>query len=189
MTSPKTRSLIIRLHLLIAAFMFPAIVMFLGTGALYTWGNTGAYVDTEHRIALTQPLSDDKDVLTGIAATELARLGIAHPGGSPSVRSVGDAFRLEWSGANRDVHLAPTADPAVGLLTVKETTLHRRLVQLHKAKGTTVFKVYATLLAVALFLLVASGLIVSLVTPAYRRLTWWAAGIGTATFIGAVAVG
>ncbi len=189
MASPKTRSLIIKLHLLIAAFMFPAIVMFLGTGALYTWGITGDYVDTEYRVALSAPLTDDKDALTQVATAELARLDIAQPSGSPSVRSVGDAFRFEWSGANRDVHLAPTDDPAVALLTVKETTIHRRLVQLHKAKGTTLFKIYASFLAFSLFMLVASGLIVSLITPAYRSMTLWASGVGAVLFVSAVMLG
>lgn len=189
MASPKTRSLIIRIHLLIAAFMFPAIVMFLGTGALYTWGITGDYVDTDYEIALAAPLANDEAMLAAVAAAELARRDIALPGGSPGVRSVGEGFRLEWSGANRDVVLAPTDDPAVGLLTVRETTLHRRLVQLHKAKGTTLFKLYATLLAAALFLLVASGLAASLMTPAYRGLTIWASGAGAVLFVGAVVLG
>jgi hypothetical protein len=187
--SPAARQWLVKLHLIIAAFMFPAIAMFLGTGALYTWGVTGDYVDTEHQVTLSAPLTDDKEALTALAARELARLDIAPPSGSPSVRSLGDAFRLEWSGANRDVQLAPTADPRVATLTVKETTLHRRLVQLHKAKGATAFKIYATVLAAALFLLVVSGLVIGLVTPALKRLTWAAGGLGALGFIGAVALG
>lgn len=189
MTSLATRQLIIKLHLIVAAFMFPAIVMFLGTGALYTWGNTGEYVDTKHSIALSQPLSDDKDALKKVAAAELTRLGIAPPSGSPSVRKLGDAYRFEWSGANRDVYLEPTDDAAVGKLTVKETTTHRRLVQLHKAKGTTAFKLYASVLAGSLLLLVISGLIVSLTSPVYRRLTIITAGLGALAFAGAVTLG
>lgn len=189
MASPKTRSTIIKLHLLVAAFMFPAIVMFLGTGAFYTWGITGDYVDTEYPVALRAPLTNDKDALTAVAMAELARRDIALPSGSPGVRSVGEGFRLEWTGANRDVHLAPTDNPAIGLLTVKETTIHRRLVQLHKAKGATLFKIYATLLALSLFLLVASGLVISLITPAYRSMTLWAGAAGAALFAGAVMLG
>jgi hypothetical protein len=187
--SPATRQLLVKLHPIIAAFMFPAIARFQGTGALYTWGITGDYVDTEHRVALSAPLTDDKEALTALAAHELARLDIAPPSGSPSVRSLGDAFRLEWSGANRDVQLAPTADPRAATLTVKETTLHPRLVQLHKAKGATAFNIYATVLTAALFLLVVSGLIIGLATPALKRMTFIAGGLGTLGFIGAVALG
>lgn len=189
MTTAATRTLLVKLHLILAAFMFPAIVMFLGTGVLYTWGNTGDYVDTEYRVALSAPLTNDEDALTRVATAELARLDIAPPGGSPSVRTVGDAYRLEWSGANRDVHLAPTGDPAVGLLTVKETTLHRRLVQLHKAKGTDLFKIYASILAAALFVLVASGLWIGMASPALRRTTLVASTVGLAGFVGAVMLG
>jgi hypothetical protein len=189
MAKPATRQFIIKLHLIVAAFMFPAVIMFLGTGALYTWGETGDYVDTEYPVRVSEPLTNDKDALTALATAELARRSIALPTGSPSVRTVGDAYRFEWSGANRDVHLSPTADPAIATLTVKETTLHRRLVQLHKAKGSTLFKIYASVLAAALFLLVASGLAVSLITPAYRSMTYWASGAGAVLFLGAIALG
>lgn len=189
MLSPATRQLIVKLHLLLAAFMFPAVVMFLGTGVLYTWGNTGKYIDTEHSISLSKPLVNDKDALVAVATAELVRLNLAPPGGSPSVRKLGDTYRFEWSGANREVHLEPTKNPGVGKLTVKETTLHRRFVQLHKAKGTTVFKVYASILAASLFLLVASGLIVAFTSPAYRALAGWASGAGVLLFVAAVAFG
>jgi hypothetical protein len=187
--SPTTRAFLTKAHLVLAALMFPAVLMFLATGALYTWGETGDYVDTEHRIALTQPLTNDEGALTVVAARELARLDIAPPSGSPSVRTLDDAYRFEWSGSNRDVQLSPTADPLVAILVVKETTLHRRLVQLHKAKGATAFKIYATILAIALFLLVLSGIIMGLATPSLRRMTIWASGLGTALFAGAVALG
>jgi hypothetical protein len=189
MLTPASRQFVIKLHLIIAAFMFPAIAMFLATGALYTWGITGDYVDTKHNVVLSAPLTADETALAEVAAQELARLGVAQPTGKTSVRKLGDAFRLEWSGANRDVHLAPTADPKIATLTVKETTVHRRLVQLHKAKGATAFKVYASLLAVSLFLLVVSGLVIGFATPALRRLTWVASGIGAAGFAIAVALG
>lgn len=188
MVRKTTRTFLTKVHLLIAAFIFPAIAMFLVTGGLYTWGVTGEYVDSEHRVALSEPLSKDKDVLRTVAARELDRLGIAPPSGSPGIRSVADGYRLEWTGANRDVHLAPTDDAAVALLTVKDTTLHRRLVQLHKAKGATLFKIYATVLAAALFLLVVSGLILCLITPAFRVMTYWASAIGLAVFGAAVAL-
>jgi hypothetical protein len=187
--SPANRTLFTKIHLILAALMFPAMLMFLVTGALYTWGETGDYVDTEHQITLTAPLTNDEDSLTAIAASELARLDIAPPSGSASVRTLGDAYRFEWSGSNRDVHLVPTADPLVATLTVKETTLHRRLVQLHKAKGATAFKIYATILAISLFLLVLSGIVMGLATPALRRMTWWVSGLGSALFAGAVALG
>lgn len=189
MARPATRLFVTKVHLLVAAFIFPAIVMFLVTGGLYTWGITGKYTDTEHMITLQQPLENDKAALDTMVKAELDRLDLSPPSGNARVRTVGDSFTYEWTGANRDVTLAPTANPNEAKLTVKDTGIHRYFVQLHKAKGSTLFKVYASILAIALFLLVLSGLIISLITPAFRRMTLWASGVGAVIFVGAVALG
>ena len=53
------RMTLIKIHLLLAAFMFPAALMFLVTGGLYTWGYKGSYVDESQTIVLTEPLVTD----------------------------------------------------------------------------------------------------------------------------------
>ena len=111
------------------------------------------------------------------------------PSGGERIRTVGDSWTYEWTGAQRDVAISPGATPNEVKLTVKEASLHRIFVQLHKAKGSTLFKAYATVLAISLFLLVATGLAVGLMAPAFRSLTIWTSGIGLAAFVGAVLLG
>ncbi|WP_058817740.1 PepSY domain-containing protein [Sphingopyxis sp. H050] len=175
--------LLVRWHMLVAAFLFPGIVLFLITGALYTWGSKGDYVSQDYRIALSAPLINDKEALQAVAARALAERGIAVPTGQPSVREVGDSFQFEWSGSNRDVSLVPGTDSASAKLTVKDTGWHRYFVQLHKAKGGTAFKVYAAIVALGLFFLVTSGLIVALRVPNMRR----GAIVGSVVGLGAFA--
>ena len=79
--------------------------------------------------------------------------------------------------------MKPTDDPQVAEVTIKQASFHRWLVQLHKAKGSTVFKVYATILATVLFLLVASGLILGLQVKALRRLTLVSSVAGFGAFV------
>ena len=177
-----------KIHMILAAFMFPAALMFLVTGGLYTWGVTGDYATSEHPVTLTQPLTDDKDALVAVATAELDRLGLARPSGSPRVRSTGDAFHLEWTGSNADVLLHPTDQPLVATLEVKDTSWYRTLVQLHKAKGGTLFKVYAAALAVALFLILATGFVMAWQVPRFRRVTAIATAAGLASFAAAVAL-
>lgn len=57
------RQTIMMLHSLLAAFTLPAALMFLITGALYTWGSKGSYNTEAHEIALTEPLPKNADAL------------------------------------------------------------------------------------------------------------------------------
>ena len=177
-----------KIHMLLAAFMFPVALMFLVTGGLYTWGITGSSDSTAHPVALTAPLEKDEAALVALARTELARLGVAEPTGKPRVRSMGDGFQLEWTGSRRDVVLEPTAEPLRATLTVKEASWYRNFVQLHKAKGGVLFKVYAAALAVALFLLLATGFLMAWRVPAFRRSANMSALAGIALFILVVAL-
>lgn len=182
------RTFLTKLHLWLAAFMFPAIVMFLGTGALYTWGVTGKTAESEAQVALAAPLSaDNEDALRAVAVSHLAGEGLAQPTGKAKVRKLGGSFAYEWTGSRRDITVEPTDNPLVAKVVVKEATPHRVLVQLHKAKGSTLFKVYASVLAATLFLLVATGIILGLQVRALRRITWIGSAAGLAFFAAMVA--
>ncbi len=177
-----------KIHLLLAAFMFPVALMFLVTGSLYTWGFKGSYVSTSSEITLAAPLQADAAALQAVVEAELARAGIAPPSGSGSVKKGGTSYQFEWTGAARDIVLEPTADPLVAQLTVKETTWYRNLVQLHKAKGGQLFKVYAAALAIALFVILASGFLLALQVPKLRNLALLTTGGGAIVFAVMVAL-
>jgi hypothetical protein len=184
-----SRLFLTKLHLLLAAFLFPAILMFLVTGALYTWGETGRIDETKREVALAAPLdAKSEPAMRAIALAELAKAGLEAPSGKARLREAGGQSSFEWVGSRRDVIVEPTADPLKATVTVKEASLHRTMVQLHKAKGGTLFKIYATVLAVALFLLVVSGVIMGWQVPALRRLTVWGSGAGLVAFAGLFAV-
>ena len=180
------RATLTRLHMLLAAFMFPVALMFLVTGSLYTWGITGEHKSADHMIALSQPLAKDEAALKAVAAAELVKRGIDAPTGQPRIRSICDSWHMEWTGSQRDVLLEPTPDATQAKLTVKEATWYRNLVQLHKAKGGVVFKLYAAALAVSLFLLLATGFLMAWRVPSMRRAANASALAGIALFFGAV---
>jgi hypothetical protein len=180
------RQTLTKIHMLLAAFMFPVALMFLVTGGLYTWGIKGSYESQSYQLELDQPLTDDQALLAELTETELQRLSVAPPSGAAKVKKLGTSFQLEWTGAARDVVLEPTADPLVAKLTVKETTWYRNLVQLHKAKGGQLFKVYAAILAVSLFTILLSGFLMAWAVPKYRKMAVSAALSGVGLFIAMV---
>jgi hypothetical protein len=175
--------------MLLAAFMFPVALMFLVTGALYTWGVKGSYEDRNISVALSEPLRQDAETLRAIAAAELSRQGVALPTGNAKVESLGGAYRLTWTGSRRDVLLQPTGNPLEARLTIKETSWYRTFVQLHKAKGGALFKVYAAVFALALFILLASGFVMAWQVPAFRRNVKIATGAGIVVFLAMLASG
>lgn len=183
------RVFLTKLHLIAAAFMFPAVLMFLVTGALYTWGNKGEWHESTVDVALAAPLASlDEAALKTIVARELEARDIALPSGASSVSGDGEDVSFSWTGARSDVSLSAT-DATTAQLTINEASMHRWLVQLHKAKGSTWFKAYATALAVVLFLLVLSGVIMGLQVKNLRKLTINSSLVGIAAFIGFVLLG
>ena len=74
------RAFLTKLHLVAASLMFPAVLMFLFTGALYTWGEKGAWIESSDQVALTQDFSTLSEAdLREIAATALATRGLWPP--------------------------------------------------------------------------------------------------------------
>lgn len=182
------RALLTKLHLVFAAFMFPAVLMFLVTGALYTWGNKGEWHEETVTVAANLEGADET-ALKDIALAQLAERDLSAPSGSASVSGEGEDTSLSWTGARTDVSVSAADEAGMAEVTIREASYHRWLVQLHKAKGSTAFKVYATALAISLFLLVVSGIIMGLQTPALRALTLGSSGVGLIAWIVFVLLG
>ena len=183
------RLFLTKLHLILAGFMFPAMLMFLATGALYTWGSKGQWHEKTVSVVLDQPLAVDQLELESIVLAELAKSSLPAPSGEATVSGEGADISLSWTGARSEASVKATDDPRLVEVTIKEASLHRWLVQLHKAKGSTIFKVYATFLAFVLFVLVASGVILGLQVKPYRRLTIGSGAAGLVAFLGFVLMG
>lgn len=187
--SAAWRQRLITTHLVLASFFLPIAVMFAITGALYTVSIKGSYETTTRDVVLTEPLVGELPALLAVAERELAAAGLSHPTGSASVRKSGDSFELEWTGANRDVSLKPGADSLQAQLVVRNTTWYRRLVQLHKAKGSDVARAISVSWAVALLGMLASGMALGLAVPTYRRKALVALAAGAAMSIAYIVIG
>jgi len=177
------RASLIKVHLLLATFIFPAALMFIVTGAFYTWEIKGSYNSEVYMLPLQTPLTDEQLILVEIVTRELEQRSIEHPSGKAKVKKNGTSFQLEWTGSKRDVVLEPTPDELLAKLTIKETTWYRNFVQLHKAKGGQLFKVYAAIMALSLFTILLSGFIMAWQIPKYRTMAITFSAAGIAVFI------
>lgn len=170
-------------HVLLAAFILPVAAMFAITGSFYTWGIKGSYSNNVHEIVLNEPLNADAAALTKLADFELKKLNITKPESKPKLKKYGSHYLLEWTGSSKDLILEPTENDLVAKLTIKNTSWYRNLVQLHKAKGGTAFKIYAVIFVVALGLLLISGFIMAWQTPKLRTAAIVTSLIGLISFI------
>jgi len=108
------------------------------------------------------------------------------PSGKPKIKTAGNSFYLEWTGAGLDVILEPGVDQLIAELNVKRSTDYRRLVQLHKAKGGIEFKVYAAVFATALVTLLLTGCLMALQMSKFRLPFFLSMSTGIAVFIAMV---
>jgi hypothetical protein len=183
------RPFLMQVHLILATFIFPIILMFLITGALYTLGVRGSYDTQVYPLKLSTPLSKDSDTLTELITKELENLYLAPPTGETRNKSTDERIELEWRGAALRVTLASTPQPTEATLTVQKASLYKRLIELHTANGATAFRIYAIVLAVSLFILLVTGFIMALQLPKYRKLTLYSTLTGMAVFILMVVTG
>ena len=177
------RVFLVKLHMALAAFILPVALMFFITGALYTWGEKGSYEIAVSKIQLNQPMQSDEVWLTRIVINELAQRDIEVPSGLAKIKKAGNSFYFEWTGAKLDIRLEPTKNPFEARLKIKTTDWHRLFVQLHKAKGSVAFKVYAAFLAVCLVILFITGFIMAWQMKKYRPLLISSAVVGSVLFM------
>lgn len=137
----------------------------------------------KYPVELTQALQPNLEALTALAITQLNTLNLSYPSGKAKIKTIGDHYQLEWTGAARDITIEATNDPLIAKLTVKETSWYRHLVQLHKAKGGVVFKVYAIIFAIIMGLLLISGCMMAWQTPKLKRLSMGAFTLGAISFL------
>ena len=177
------RRRLIKIHIVLAAFFLPMGLMYPITGGLYGLGVKGAYDTTEHTLALDEPLPTELSGLVGLAEDELATRSIEPPSGKAGVKKGGTSYYFEWTGTRRDVQIHATDDPREARLLIKETNAHRFFVQLHKAKGGSLFKQYAAVWMGGLVLLFLTGGTMALTDKHHRKMALAAAAVGVVAFV------
>jgi hypothetical protein len=164
-------------------------LLFAITGGLYTLGIKGAYDEVKHEVPLSAPLESSLSALLAVASEAMAKHGVPEPSGQAGLRKAGQSFELEWTGVDRDVVLRPTADAQRAELVVKTTTLGRRFVQLHEAKGSGVARAFSVAWSVGLLVLLGSGMAMAFGVKHYRRRAVIASSLGVVAFIAYAVLG
>jgi hypothetical protein len=157
--------------------------MFALTGTFYTFKVTGQYDTKTEVLPLEAPVGPDLAVMMALAEKILQEKSIENPTGGSGIKKAGTSWQFEWTGSKMDLVLDPTENPLEIKASFKHATLHRHLVQLHKAKGGFAFKLLAAALGVGLILLLVSGWFLGQASREMRKLRLIATIVGIGTFL------
>lgn len=177
MSSPKTRNLLVLCHLFLAALIAPLFILVAITGFNYLTGNKGETVETALVVPAGTMLDQDApsiedDVRVILAANDLPTdfEYLRMRPGSITTRPTSTDF------------VVLNDNDGVWTATLNQPNLQYRMMELHKGHGPEKFKTYQIIAAIALFLIVIGGLLVGLLSRAYRKKTIGSLIVGVIVF-------
>ncbi len=177
------RSILMKIHTLLAVFLLPVAIMFFVTGALYIWEIKGSEEKSNHNLVIENSFKGELSEFLLLTKTKLKALGLSVPTGEPKIKRKGGKTVFDWSGSATSVKVEAMPKQLIAKMEIKKATWYRHLVQLHKAKGGFLFKIYATILSIALLTLLLTGFIMAWQVPKLRTLTVMATISGFGVFL------
>ena len=165
----------INLHLYVAAFFSPVLLIIVISGGLYLIGTKGTTVETDIALPANATLDLDAGDLKEEVDKLLRAAGIKH-----SFEYINrDGSTLTTRPTSRMNYVLKMTDEGVKATQVKPD-LQKRLIELHKGHGPLAFKQLQRITALGLLLAILAGLWLGLSDAGLRRQTAITAGAGLA---------
>ena len=182
MENPKLRKLLINLHLLGAGFMAPAFALVAITGGLHMVGD-GESVATS---AITLPAGTQVDLKSKTARDDVrAILKAANVDVKVEYLKIrGTSFETRPT-SRTHVKFKPSPNGLVA--TLNKPNFQKAMMEIHKGHGPKILRTYHKIVALTLFLVVFGGIMIGLLSKAYRGKTLMALGLGTLIYVLALA--
>ena len=178
MDALKTRRLLINLHLIFAGLMAPAFLLVAVSGGLYLIGNKGETVNTPVVLPAGSKLDFTSSTLEAEVRDLLAAGGIDHS--FEYIRNRGATIELRPT-SRTYLSLSQTPD---GLTATRHVPYFQKsMIELHKGHGPSLFKLYQKFVALFLIGVVLGGVLVGLLSKAYRGKTIAALTVGSVLFL------
>ena len=174
-----SRKLLVSVHLYLAAFFAPFILIMALTGGLYLLGIKGEMVKTPVTVLQGTQLNGKSQDLEKDVSMLLEQAGIASFS-FDYVKVKGERFYTRPTSSTH--YLLEPGDSGVTITRV-EPCLIAGLIELHKGHGPVAFRFVEQLLAAGLILIMLSGLYLGFVVPKYKGPTLMLSGAGVLVFI------
>lgn len=171
------RKTIVSIHLYLAAFFAPAVLLVAVSGGLYLLGVKGK-VELESIYSSSIEIDGKSDTLKKDIDSLLKSAGVI-------------GYEYEYVKVkDRSIYTRPTssehyiiqiADAGAEVVHARPN-LQSKMIELHKGHGPSAFKTFQKFFAASLVLIILSGLWLGLLNARLRRTTLFTAGIGALVF-------
>lgn len=172
------RKTIVLIHLFLAAFTAPALLLVAISGGLYLLGVKGSIIVTELGLPAGAELDLDSPTIDADIKAFLRRIDVHHD--YQYLKHRGEVLQTRPTSRT---YLEFSRQNDVMSLTRNRPSLQKSMIELHKGHGPVVFQTYQKLVAISLLFIVASGIWLGLSNPATRFKTIAAAAAGSILFV------
>lgn len=178
MNTIKMRRILVNLHLIFAGIMAPAFLMLATSGGLYLMNIKGTTTDTPVALVDGATLDFKSETVEADVRALLVRSDIDHD--FEYIRDRGNTIELRPTSRT---YLTVSQSPDGLRATRHDPDLQKSMIELHKGHGPTLFKLYQKLVAILLIMVVLGGVLVGLLSKAYRGKTLVSLVFGVVVFL------
>ncbi len=172
------RQTLINIHLYLAAFFAPALLVMGFSGGMYLLGYKGEFKERRVLELSAEQIEFQQEDKVATVKAILQKAQVEHS----FETVVGGGNNLLTRPSSKQHFLFQLEDGTITIIE-RRPDLMRALVELHKGHGPSIFKVYQEFMAGALIVILLSGLLLGILSPVLRRKTTIIASTGALGFI------
>ena len=172
-----SRKLFVSIHLYLAAFFSPVVIIMAVSGGLYLLDYEGEVIRTEVGHVASAKLDASSHTLSSDVVAVLAALNIRTR--VEEVRVRGDNFYARPS--SRQNYTLRQTESGVDV-EVANPDLQAAMMELHKGHGPKIYVLFEKIFALGLVLIMLTGLYLGWMSPMYKRKTLLISGLGLFVF-------
>ncbi|NVJ49330.1 MAG: PepSY-associated TM helix domain-containing protein [Gammaproteobacteria bacterium] len=167
------RRLLISIHLYLASFFAPILLLMALSGFFYLLDIKGSVTETVVYEGAAESLTLGSDTQLSDVRALLDRLEL-----DADVEYLrGNAKRVITRPTSKTHYLISTDDKQL-VVTQREPNWIAQIIELHKGHGPYWFRLLQKVMAVGLIIIVLSGFLLGITSPALKKKSWWITASG-----------
>jgi hypothetical protein len=173
-----SRFKIMQWHMLLSSFVFPAVLLYVISGALYTLDVKGSIAKQMFTVALEKPFEPNLELLMEVTEKTLIDKALVLPDGASYLKKSKDGYKFHWGDLRYSVTAAVKKDASSIEFTYRDRSMLTQIMRIHRAEAGIAFKFISIMAALGLLLVFVSGLYMAYTVPKFRNPSLIATGLG-----------